>query len=61
MAGARQGLDRDYLPQQHEQFSAISQPGMMQAGIRSLAGVVIIGGGLVVESGGSLVGAIGLS
>jgi uncharacterized protein GlcG (DUF336 family) len=35
---------------------SISQPGMMQAGI-----VVIIGGGLVVESGGSLVGAIGVS
>jgi uncharacterized protein GlcG (DUF336 family) len=40
---------------------AISQPGMMQAGIRSLPGVVIVGGGLVVESGGSLVGAIGVS
>jgi uncharacterized protein GlcG (DUF336 family) len=40
---------------------AISQPGMMQAGIRNLPGAVIIGGGLVVESGGSLVGAIGVS
>ncbi len=40
---------------------SISQPGMMQAGIRTLPGVVIIGGGLVVESGGSLVGAIGVS
>src|SRR3954471_19938739 len=40
---------------------AISQPGMMQAGIRDLPGAVIIGGGLVVESGGSLVGAIGVS
>jgi uncharacterized protein GlcG (DUF336 family) len=40
---------------------AISQPGMMQAGIRTLPGAVIIGGGLVVESGGSLVGAIGVS
>src|SRR6267378_2572281 len=40
---------------------AISQPGMMQAGIRNLPGVVIIGGGLIVESGGSLVGAIGVS
>ena len=40
---------------------SISQPGMMQAGIRTLSGVVIIGGGLVVESGGSLVGAIGVS
>jgi uncharacterized protein GlcG (DUF336 family) len=34
---------------------------MMQAGIRNLPGAVIIGGGLVVESGGSLVGAIGVS
>ena len=40
---------------------AISQPGMMQAGIRNLPGAVIIGGGVVVESGGSLVGAIGVS
>ncbi len=40
---------------------AISQPGMMQAGIRNLPGVVIIGGGMVVESGGSLVHAIGVS
>src|SRR5260221_4094328 len=40
---------------------AISQPGMMQAGIRNLPGVGIIGGGLIVESGGSLVGAIGVS
>ncbi len=40
---------------------AISQPGMMQAGIRNLPGVVIIGGGLVVESGGALVGAVGVS
>ncbi len=40
---------------------AISQPGMMQAGIRNLPGAVIIGGGLIVESGGSLVGAVGVS
>ncbi|CAN7417549.1 heme-binding protein [Bradyrhizobium sp. LjRoot220] len=40
---------------------AISQPGMMQAGIRNLPGAVVIGGGLVIEAGGSLVGAIGVS
>ena len=40
---------------------AISQPGMMQAGIRNLPGVVILGGGLVVETGGALVGAVGVS
>jgi uncharacterized protein GlcG (DUF336 family) len=40
---------------------AISQPGMMQAGIRNLPGAVIIGGGMLVESSGSLVGAVGVS
>ena len=43
------------------ELNAVSQPGMMQASIRSLPGVVIIGGGLIVEAGGSLVGAIGVS
>ena len=43
------------------ELNAISQPGMMQAGIRNLPGAVIIGGGLIVEAGGSLVGAIGVS
>src|SRR3989442_15336948 len=43
------------------ELHAISQPGMMQAGIRNLPGVVIIGGGLIVESSGSLVGAVGVS
>jgi len=43
------------------ELHAISQPGMMQAGIRNLPGAVIIGGGLVVESNGSLIGAIGVS
>jgi uncharacterized protein GlcG (DUF336 family) len=40
---------------------AVSQPGMMQAGIRNLPGVVIIAGGMTVESAGALVGAIGVS
>ncbi|MDI1264306.1 MAG: heme-binding protein [bacterium] len=43
------------------ELNAISQPGMMQAGLRNLPGVVVIGGGLIVEAGGSLVGAIGVS
>ncbi|MDA9409412.1 MULTISPECIES: GlcG/HbpS family heme-binding protein [unclassified Bradyrhizobium] len=43
------------------ELNAVSQPGMMQSGIRSLPGVVVIGGGLIVEAGGSLVGAIGVS
>jgi uncharacterized protein GlcG (DUF336 family) len=40
---------------------AISQPGMMQAGLRHLPGVVILGGGMIVEASGSLVGAVGVS
>ena len=43
------------------ELHAISQPGMMQAGIRNLPGAVIIGGGMIVESNGSLVGAVGVS
>lgn len=43
------------------ELNAISQPGMMQAGIRTLPGAVVIGGGLTVEAGGSLLGAIGVS
>ncbi|MDP1583509.1 MAG: heme-binding protein [Bradyrhizobium sp.] len=40
---------------------AISQPGMPQAGLRDLPGAVILGGGMVIEGGGSMVGAIGVS
>jgi uncharacterized protein GlcG (DUF336 family) len=40
---------------------AISQPGMMQAGIRNLPGAVILGGGVTVEAAGSLLGAVGVS
>jgi uncharacterized protein GlcG (DUF336 family) len=43
------------------ELHTISQPGAMQAGIRNLPGAVIIGGGVVVEAGGSLVGAVGVS
>jgi len=39
----------------------ISQPGMPQAGLRALPGVVILGGGMVVEAAGSLVGGVGVS
>jgi uncharacterized protein GlcG (DUF336 family) len=39
----------------------ISQPGMPQSGVRNLPGAVIIGGGVVVEAGGSLIGAIAVS
>src|SRR6188472_1608817 len=40
---------------------AISQPGMPQAGLRNLPGAVILGGGIIIEGAGSLVGAIGVS
>src|SRR5256885_888337 len=43
------------------ELAGISQPGMPQAGLRTLPGVVILGGGMVVESGGSLVGGVGVS
>lgn len=43
------------------ELHAISQPNAVQAGIRNLPGVVIIGGGVVIDAGGSLVGAIGVS
>jgi uncharacterized protein GlcG (DUF336 family) len=43
------------------ELTAVSQPGMAQAGIRNVPGAVILGGGLMVESGGSLLGAIGVS
>jgi uncharacterized protein GlcG (DUF336 family) len=42
-------------------LQGISQPGMAQAGLRNLPNAVIIGGGLPIEAGGSLVGAIGVS
>jgi uncharacterized protein GlcG (DUF336 family) len=43
------------------ELAAITQPGMPQAGLRALPGVVVIGGGLPVEAGGALVGAVGVS
>jgi len=43
------------------ELNNVSQPGMMQAGLRNLPNVVIIGGGLMIEGGGSTLGAIGVS
>lgn len=40
---------------------AATQPGSAQAGVRSLPGTVVLGGGVLVESGGTAVGAIGVS
>jgi uncharacterized protein GlcG (DUF336 family) len=39
----------------------LTQPGMPQAGVRSLPGAIVLGGGMMVEAGGSLVGAVGVS
>ena len=40
---------------------AATQPGMPQAAVRNLPRVVILGGGVMIEAGGSLVGAVGVS
>ena len=39
----------------------ISQPGRPSSGIRDLPGVVILGGGMLIEQAGSIVGGIGVS
>ena len=38
-----------------------TQPGRPQSGIRSRPGVAAVGGGVMIEAGGSLLGAIGVS
>lgn len=43
------------------ELAAQTQPGMAQSGIRALAGVVAVGGGLTIEAGGSTVGGVGVS
>ena len=43
------------------ELAEITKPGLPQAGVRALPGVVAIAGGLMVEAGGSLVGGIGVS
>ena len=40
---------------------AFSQPGEVQSGIRQIPQALMIGGGLIIESAGSLVGVIGVS
>jgi len=39
----------------------ITGPGQPQAGVRHVTGALMIGGGMLIEAGGSLVGAIGVS
>jgi uncharacterized protein GlcG (DUF336 family) len=38
-----------------------TQPGQPQSGVRQVPGVLMIGGGMIIEAAGSLVGAIGVS
>jgi uncharacterized protein GlcG (DUF336 family) len=38
-----------------------TQPGRPQSGIRNRPGVAAVGGGLTIEAGGALLGAIGVS
>ena len=40
---------------------AATQPGMPQAGVRNLPGVVIIAGGVKIEASGTMIGAVGVS
>ena len=39
----------------------LTQPGQPQSGVRHVPGSLMIGGGLIIEAAGSLVGAIGVS
>jgi uncharacterized protein GlcG (DUF336 family) len=43
------------------ELTRMSQPGQPQSGVRNLPGAVLIGGGLLIEAQGSILGAIGVS
>jgi uncharacterized protein GlcG (DUF336 family) len=43
------------------ELAEATQPGRPQSGIRNRPGVAAVGGGLTIEAGGSLLGAIGVS
>ena len=43
------------------ELAEATQPGRPQSGIRSRPGVAAVGGGMMIEAGGSLLGAIGVS
>jgi uncharacterized protein GlcG (DUF336 family) len=40
---------------------ALAQPGQPQAGLRELPNVVLLGGGMLIEAGGSVLGGVGVS
>ncbi len=43
------------------ELAELTQPGNPQSGIRHIGGALMLGGGVLIEAGGSLVGAIGVS
>lgn len=43
------------------ELAAATQPGQPQSGVRHRPGVAAVGGGMMIEAGGSLLGAIGVS
>jgi uncharacterized protein GlcG (DUF336 family) len=43
------------------ELAEVTQSGRPQSGVRHLPGVIAIGGGIMIESGGSILGAIGIS
>ncbi|TAK85350.1 MAG: heme-binding protein [Betaproteobacteria bacterium] len=43
------------------ELAAATQPGSAQSGVRNRPGVAAVGGGKMIEAGGSLLGAIGVS
>jgi uncharacterized protein GlcG (DUF336 family) len=43
------------------ELAEMTKPGLPQAGVRALPGIVALAGGLMVEGGGSMVGGIGVS
>jgi len=43
------------------EFAKATQPGSASSGVRSLPSVVALGGGVMIEAGGTTVGAIGVS
>ena len=43
------------------EFAVETQPGKASSGIRQLPNVVAVGGGVLIEAGGSIIGAIGVS
>jgi uncharacterized protein GlcG (DUF336 family) len=60
MAGAKAYTAVSFRTNTSELAEA-TQPGKPQSGIRNRPGVAAVGGGLMIEAGGSLLGAIGVS